>query len=81
MTVDPSSSDLAAPESVQEILLTMDRSELLALSRRLRSEHELVFAESAAGTLIAPSSDHPEDSNVRASVICRDIAELLDTAE
>lgn len=81
MTADPPSADLTAPEPIQEILLTMDRDELQTLSRRLRSEHELVFAEATAGTLIAPPSDSPTDSSVRASVICHDIAELLDTAE
>lgn len=81
MTGDSSSPDLTAPESIQEILLAMDRQELQALSQRLRAEHDLVFAEATNGTLVAPPSDLPPESSVRASVICRDIAELLDEDE
>ncbi|WP_122091243.1 hypothetical protein [Halalkalicoccus subterraneus] len=81
MAGDTSSPDLTAPESIQEILLAMDQRELQALSKRLRAEHDLVFAETTSGTLVAPPSDSPSESSVRASVICRDIAELLTEAE
>lgn len=77
MTDDHSTTDLTAPEPIQEILLTMNDEELQVLSQDLRDEYELIHAEAADGSLFAPSSHPPSPAAVRAAGLCRDIADIL----
>lgn len=80
MPNDPPSTELDSPEPIQEILLSMDPDALHALSQQLRDSHDLVYEKTAASVVIAPPSNSPPSRAVRASVVCRDIAELLETA-
>lgn len=75
----PPSDELDSPGSIQEILLSMDCDDLQALSAQLRKSYDLLYEETTTGVVVAPPSDSPAPQTVRASIICRDIAELLDT--
>lgn len=78
MPQGPPSVELEAPQSIQEILLSMDSDELRSVSQNLRESYDLIYEETADGIVIAPSSDSPASSTVRVVVICRDIAALLE---
>lgn len=80
MSQGPSSGELEAPQPIQEILLSMDAPELRSVSQRLRESYDLIYEETSEGIIIAPPSDSPASSTVRAVVICRDIAALLETS-
>lgn len=79
MAYRPSSEEIASPEPIHEILLSMEPDELRALFRHLRDTYDLLHQEAATGVLVAPPSDSPAPSTMRAVAICRDVAELLDT--
>lgn len=80
MSDGPPSDELDSPESIQEILLSMDCDDLQALSAQLRESYDLLYEETTTGVVVAPPSDSPAPCTVRAAVICRDIAALLDTS-
>lgn len=79
MSQGPPSGELEAPQSIQELLLSMDADELRGVSQHFRKSHNLIYEETAEGVIIAPPSDAPASSTVRAVVICRDVAALLET--
>lgn len=79
MPPGPPSVELESPQSIQKILRSMDPDELRTLSHHLRESYELIYEESIAGVVVAPSSDSPTSNTVRAVIICRDIAALLET--
>lgn len=79
MSYRPSSDELDSPESIQEILLSMDCDDLQTLSAQLRESYDLLYEETSNSVVIATPSDSPAPQTVRASIICRDIAELLNT--
>lgn len=74
------SDELESPESIQEVLLAMNPNDLPTLLEQLRESYDLIYEETSEGVIIAPPSDSPTSSTVRAVVICRDIAALLDTS-
>lgn len=79
MPQGPLSVELESPQSIQEILLFMDPDELRIVSQSLRGSYDLIYEETTAGVVIAPPSDSPASSTVRAVTICRDIAAILET--
>ena len=79
MSQGPPSVELEAPQSIQGILLSMDVDELRKVSHDLRKSSDLIYEETTEGVIIAPPSNSPASSTVRAVVICRDIAALLDS--
>lgn len=81
MTDHRSSLDLTAPESIQGILMGMERDEREALLEDLVDEYELIHTETADGSLFVPASESPPPSAERAAAICRDIAEIRATTE
>lgn len=57
----------------------MNPNDLHTLSEQLRESYDLLYEETSDGVVIVPPSDSPAPRTVRASIICRDLAELLDT--
>ncbi len=80
MPQGPSSGELEAPQPIQETLLSMDADELRSVSQHLRESYDLIYEETSEGVIIAPPSDSSASSTIRAVVICRDIAALLETS-
>lgn len=80
MSQEPPSGELEAPQPIQELLLSMDADELRGVSQYLRESYDLIYEETTDGVIIAPPSNSPASSTVRAVVICRDIAALLETS-
>lgn len=80
MSPEPPSVELESPESIQAILRSMNPDELRTLSHSLRASYELIYEETTDGVVIAPPADSLAPSTVRAVIICRDIAALLETA-
>lgn len=80
MSHEPPSGELESPQSIQEILRSMDPDELRTHSHHLRESYELIYEEPTDGVVIALPSASPSPSTLRAVIICRDIAALLETA-